>query len=164
MAVNIAQPQQARSPSVSTIDSSASRQGAQPRETPSDETRQGRRVLVVDDNKDAALCLSLMLRQLGHEARTAHDGVEALALAAEFCPDLVLLDIGMPNVNGYETCRRIRAESWGRTMTLVALTGWGQDDDRRRSQEAGFDEHLLKPVELAVLKRVLDTPRATSAT
>lgn len=103
----------------------------------------------------------MMLKMLGHDARVGYDGVEALALAAEFRPDLVLMDIGMPHIDGYETCRRIRAQSWGRSMALVAVTGWGQADDRRRSQEAGFDEHLLKPVDLAVLRRVIETCRAS---
>ena len=114
-----------------------------------------RRVLVVDDNKDAALSLAVMLQLLGHETRVAHDGVEALELAAGFSPDIVLLDIGMPRLNGYETAQLMREQPWGRRALIVALTGWGQEEDRRRSREAGFDQHLVKPVEPAALERLL---------
>jgi PAS domain S-box-containing protein len=113
------------------------------------------RVLVVDDNRDSAISMAMMLRLLGNEVQTAHDGLEALRMAASFRPDVVLLDIGMPNMNGYDAARRIRAEPWGRSLVLVAVTGWGQDSDRIRSREAGFDHHLVKPVDLAELKRML---------
>jgi CheY-like chemotaxis protein/two-component sensor histidine kinase len=114
-----------------------------------------RRILVVDDNQDSALSLALLLRIMGNEARTAHDGFEALDVAAVFRPDMILLDIGMPKLNGYDACRRIREEPWGKSLVLVAVTGWGQDGDKRRSQEAGFNFHLVKPVDLPALEKLL---------
>jgi CheY-like chemotaxis protein len=122
-----------------------------------------RRVLVVDDNVDAAVSLAMMLDLMGCEARAAHDGVEALGLAAKFRPDLILLDIGMPRLNGYDTARRVRAEAWGRGVVLVALTGWGQEEDRRKSQEAGFDAHMTKPIEPAALEKLLAGLRSYTA-
>jgi CheY-like chemotaxis protein len=92
---------------------------------------------------------------MGNETRTAHDGLEALDVADVFEPELVLLDIGMPRLNGFETALRIRQRSWGKIATLIALTGWGQDEDRRKSQEAGFNSHLTKPVDPAVLEKLL---------
>lgn len=109
------------------------------------------RVLLVDDNRDAVFLLSRLLRERGHDVRTAHDGIEAVEAAETFRPEVALLDIGMPRLNGYDTARELRARPWGRDMTLIALTGWGQEEDRRRSREAGFDHHLLKPVEPRVL-------------
>src|SRR5690606_19641572 len=97
----------------------------------------GRRILVVDDNADAASSLETLLRLCGHDARSARDGVEAIALAAEFRPHVMLLDLGMPRLNGYDVARRIRASEGGRAITLIATTGWGQEDDRRRTKEAG---------------------------
>jgi PAS domain S-box-containing protein len=105
------------------------------------------RILIVDDNRDSAESLGMLLQILGHEIRTAHDGQGGVAAAEEFRPDIVLLDIGMPKLNGYEACRRIREQSWARGAYMIALTGWGQEADRRRSQEAGFDRHLVKPVD-----------------
>ncbi len=114
-----------------------------------------RRVLVVDDNSDAAESLAVFLQLGGHTVRTAYDGVEAVKAAEIFRPDIVLLDIGMPNLNGYEACRRIRDTTWGKQMTVIAQTGWGQEHDRRRTSEAGFDDHLVKPVDpVAVMKIV----------
>ncbi len=114
-----------------------------------------RRVLVVDDNRDAAESLAVFLQLSGHTVHTAYDGVEAIQAAEKFRPDLVLLDIGMPNLNGYEACRRIRDTAWGKDMTMIAQTGWGQEDDKRRTRDAGFDDHLVKPVDpLAVVKIV----------
>ncbi|MGN6547448.1 MAG: ATP-binding protein [Aureliella sp.] len=113
------------------------------------------RILVVDDNKDAALSLALVLKLMGNETKTAHDGLEALQAAAGFRPELVLLDIGMPRLNGYDTAKRIRQEPWGKGVTLVALTGWGQEEDRRRSKDAGFDSHITKPIEPAALEQLL---------
>ena len=110
---------------------------------------------MVDDNRDAAVSLATLLGVMGNETRTAHDGLEALAVGAAFRPDVVLLDIGMPRLNGYDTARRIRQGPWGRSAVLVALTGWGQDEDRRRSLEAGFDHHLVKPVDLSALQELL---------
>ena len=112
------------------------------------------RVLVVDDNHDGAETLGMMLGIMGNEIQLAHDGLAAVEAAEKFRPDVVLLDIGMPVLDGYEACRRIRAQDWGRSMVLIALTGWGQDGDRRRTQEAGFDHHLVKPVEAATLLSV----------
>jgi two-component system CheB/CheR fusion protein len=114
-----------------------------------------RKILVVDDNRDSATSLALMLQLMGSETRTAHDGLEGLEVAAVFRPDVVLLDLGMPRLNGYDTARRMREQPWGRTAVLVALTGWGQESDRARSREAGFDHHLVKPVEPALLERLL---------
>ena len=117
-----------------------------------------RRILVVDDNRDSALALAMMLRMMGHEAHTAHDGREALEMAAATRPHVILLDLGMPGLSGHETCRRLRDQPWAKGVTIVALTGWGQEDDRRRSREAGFDGHLVKPVDLGQLARVLGSP------
>jgi CheY-like chemotaxis protein len=114
------------------------------------------RVLVVDDNVDAAVSLGMLLKLAGQEVRVAYDGPAALRQAMDFRPQLVLLDIGMPGMDGYEVCRRIRRESALEKATVVALTGWGQDEDRRRSHEAGFDHHIVKPVEPSALKRLLD--------
>jgi CheY-like chemotaxis protein len=114
-----------------------------------------RRILVVDDNRDAADSLGLLLRLMGNEVRTAHDGLEAVGAAAAFRPDVVLLDIGLPKLSGYEVARRIREQEGGKDKLLVALTGWGQDEDRRRSREAGFDHHMTKPVEFDALQKLL---------
>ena len=120
-----------------------------------------RRVLVVDDNRDAADSLALLLEHWGHEVATAHEGMRAVELAESFRPDVALLDLGMPRLNGYEAATRIRA-SRGDATLLVALTGWGQDQDRRRSREAGFRFHLVKPVEPVALQRILAQPWHTS--
>jgi PAS domain S-box-containing protein len=114
------------------------------------------RVLVVDDNRDAASSLALLLQMAGHETSRAHDGPGALAAAEKERPEVILLDIGLPTLNGYEVGRRIRAQPWGASVVLIALTGWGQEEDRRRSHEAGFDGHLVKPVEYAELMTLLD--------
>ena len=114
-----------------------------------------RRVLVADDVKDAADSLAMLLELRGYEVRTAHDGHEAVEVAEEFRPHVALLDIGMPKLNGYDACRRIRERPWGQRMVLIALTGWGQPEDRRRTEEAGFDAHIVKPVEIKVLLEVL---------
>ena len=114
-----------------------------------------RRILVVDDNQDAANTLTMMLRTLGHEVHTAYDGLEAVQAAASFRPDVVLLDIGLPKLNGYETARHIREQPSGQKVSLVALSGWGQEEDKRRAKEAGFDYHLTKPVETAALQKLL---------
>jgi CheY-like chemotaxis protein/two-component sensor histidine kinase len=104
------------------------------------------RILVVDDNPDAASSLRMLLELMGHEVRVADGGDKAVRLAGEFRPDTVLLDLGMPGVDGFTACRRIRAAPWGRDMRLIAVTGWGQDEDRRKCMAAGFDAHLVKPV------------------
>jgi PAS domain S-box-containing protein len=113
------------------------------------------RILVVDDNKDAADSLAMLLRVDGNDIRTAYDGAEALEVAEVFHPEVVLLDIGLPKLNGYDVARRMRQQPWGHSATLVALTGWGKDEDRRLSQDAGFNAHLVKPVDLAVLEALL---------
>jgi signal transduction histidine kinase len=126
-------------------------------------TVEPRRILVVDDNRDAAESLALQLQLAGHEVCTAHDGVEALAVGKSLKPDVVLLDLGMPKMDGYETARQMRRRPWGRRLTLVALTGWGQQRDRERTAEAGFDAHLVKPVSDVDLYAALasgDTRRA----
>jgi CheY-like chemotaxis protein len=115
----------------------------------------GRRFLVVDDNRDSAVSMALMLRLLGNEVRTAHDGAEAVDAAEAFRPEVVLMDVGLPRLNGFDATRRIRGEPWGKAMTIIALTGWGQDADRTQSQEAGCDGHLVKPVNLPDLERLL---------
>jgi PAS domain S-box-containing protein len=114
------------------------------------------RILVVDDNRDVADSLAMLFSMNGNETRTAHDGLEAVAVAEAFRPDLIVLDLGMPKLDGYETCRRIRENEWGKNIVIVAATGWGQDEDRRRTKEAGFDHHLVKPVfDIDVLNRLL---------
>ena len=123
----------------------------------SESTVPPRRILVVDDNQDAAISLSMLLRLDGHTVVTAGSGQEALALAGEFRPAVVFLDIGMPAMNGYEVASRIRGEDWGRSVVLVALTGWGAEDDKRRASEAGFDHHLTKPVEADGLQEILES-------
>jgi CheY-like chemotaxis protein len=128
--------------------------------------RATRRVLVVDDHRDSADSLAMLLKAMGHEVDRAYDGEQAIELASKVLPELILLDIGMPRLDGYETCRRIRAESWGERAVVVALTGWGQDEDRQKSRAAGFDHHLVKPVEigdLGALMTALDSRRDADA-
>jgi CheY-like chemotaxis protein len=105
------------------------------------------RLLVVDDNRDSVDSLSTLLRLMGNDVHMAYDGVEAVHAARLHRPDVVLLDVGLPLQNGYEAARLIRSEPWGSEVVLIALTGWGQEQDRRRSREAGFDHHLVKPVD-----------------
>lgn len=114
-----------------------------------------RRVLVVDNNHDAADSMAMLLRMRGDRVHTAYDGEEALQALEAFQPNVVLLDIGLPGMNGYEVAQRIRARDGSAQPLLIAMTGWGQEEDRRRSREAGFDEHLTKPVEFALLMSVL---------
>jgi CheY-like chemotaxis protein len=118
-------------------------------------SEQFRRILVVDDNRDSALTLAMILKIMGHETRTAHDGLEAIEIAAEQHPDVIFLDVGMPKLNGYDTCRRIREQPWGKDIVIIALTGWGQAEDYRRSRDAGFNHHLVKPVRPPLLHQVL---------
>jgi PAS domain S-box-containing protein len=113
------------------------------------------RVLLVDDNRDAAHSLATLVELLGHEVRVAYDGAEALEVAAEFRPQVVLLDIGLPKMNGYDVARRIREQAWGEGVVLAAVTGWGQDHDREQAREAGFDRHLTKPVQLETVRGLL---------
>jgi PAS domain S-box-containing protein len=114
-----------------------------------------RRILVADDNRDSAEMLATALELQGHDVATAHDGHEAVGLVEAFKPDVAFLDLGMPKLDGYAAARRIREEPWGRSVVLVAVTGWGQDEDKRRSQEAGFDAHLVKPVDVADIDKLL---------
>ena len=118
-----------------------------------------RKILVVDDNADAAESLAALLRISGHDTRMAHDGQAAVEAAEQFHPDVVFLDIGMPILDGHETARLIRRQPWGKDMVLVALTGWGQREDRRRSMDAGFNHHLVKPADPAIVEQLLASLR-----
>jgi len=120
-----------------------------------------RRVLIVDDSEDGAESMAMILDFAGHETFKAHDGVSALEAAERLRPDVVLLDIGLPRMNGYEVCRHLREQSWGRELTIVALTGWGQEEDRDRSREVGFDAHMVKPVDFDALLNLLASLAAT---
>lgn len=113
------------------------------------------RILIADDNADVAESLAMMLRLMGNEVRSVSDGVQAIEQAVAFAPELILLDIGMPGLDGYEVARRIREQQWDRHLVLVALTGWGQEEDRRRSIDAGFDYHFTKPVNPAALEKLI---------
>ena len=113
------------------------------------------RVLIADDNHDAAVSLSMLLQAMGHDTRVVHDGIEALEEAEIFRPDIVLLDIGMPRLDGYETARRLAGQPWAAHTQIVAVTGWGQETDRQRAKDAGFHRHLVKPVDLDALREVM---------
>jgi len=115
-----------------------------------------RRVLIVDDLQDSAESLAVLLRLAGHETHVAYDGAEAVEAANELRPDVVLLDLGMPQLSGLDACRQIRAQPWARDVLMIAVTGWGQDSDRQRSRDAGFDAHLVKPLDFAELEQLLD--------
>lgn len=112
-------------------------------------------MLIVDGNRDAADSLGIWLEIKGNETRVAYSGLEALEIGAVFKPDVLVLDVGMPELNGLETCRRIRRESWGARVVVIACTGWGHEHDRRISREAGFDFHMVKPVDPAELEKLL---------
>ncbi|HET8699433.1 MAG TPA: ATP-binding protein, partial [Gammaproteobacteria bacterium] len=118
------------------------------------------RILVADDNRDAAESTGMLLRLMGNEVRTAYDGAEAVEQAAAFRPDLILLDIGMPKLNGYEAAKLIREQEWSAGTMLVAVTGWGQEEDKRRTSEAGFDCHFTKPLDPAALHKLVSEFRA----
>jgi CheY-like chemotaxis protein len=118
------------------------------------------RILVVDDNVDAAETLTTFLDMIGMQARAVHDGSAAVQAALSFAPDLVLLDIGLPGMNGYEVARAMRSQPELAGITLVALTGWGAEDDRKRAMDAGFNHHLTKPVDLSVLEEMLQRAHA----
>ena len=120
------------------------------------EPRVSRRVLVVDDNTDNAELLRILLEEEGHETYMAHDGVEGLAAAERLRPDVVLMDLGLPRIDGLDACRRIREQPWGKRILVIAITGWGQDVDRRKSQEAGFDHHLVKPVDARAITALMN--------
>jgi len=119
------------------------------------------KILVADDSQDGADSLAFLLKAAGHDVYTAYEGRTAIELAEQHRPDVVLLDIGMPEISGYDVARAIRREAWGRPMRLIALTGWGQAEHRRRSIEVGFDDHLVKPVELDLLESVLQLGTAS---
>ena len=126
-----------------------------------------RRILVVDDNRDCADSLGMLLKFLGADVCTANDGLAALEALKTYRPTVVFLDIGMPGMDGYEIARQARQQPEGRDVMLIALTGWGQDEDRRQSKEAGFDHHLIKPLDLDALRALLaslpqDQPPALS--
>jgi CheY-like chemotaxis protein len=135
---------------------------ARPAQSPRQVT--SRRVLIAEDVPDAAEMLRLMVELMGHEVRTAADGVQAVAIAGEFAPDIVFMDIGMPRKDGYQAAREIRA-ALGDAVVLVALTGWGQDEDQRHAREAGFDHHLTKPAEPQRIEELIAsvTPRSRRA-
>lgn len=119
------------------------------------------RILVVDDNHDSADTLAMFLKIMGNQAHTAYDGEEAVAMAAEIAPDVILLDIGLPKLNGHEVCMRVRQQPGGKEILIIAQTGWGQEEDRQKSRESGFDHHLVKPVDPATLLKLLaDLPAA----
>jgi CheY-like chemotaxis protein len=118
------------------------------------------KILIVDDNRDVAASLATFLQFIGHDVRVAHDGEKALELAEAFRPQTILLDLGMPGIDGYEACRRIRKAEWSSNMRLIAITGWGQDEDRRKSADAGFDVHLVKPVNPEALEHLLRDPHS----
>ncbi len=113
------------------------------------------RILIVDDNRDAADSLAMLLRTTGNDIRTAYDGLEAVQVASEFRPEVVLLDIGLPKIDGHEVAQRIRQETWGRQVCLIAVTGWSDETDRARSRAAGFDHHLVKPLDTGHLAQLL---------
>jgi CheY-like chemotaxis protein len=128
---------------------------AQP--APSSAVEMQRRILIVDDNRDSADSLAMLLELTGNKTYMAHDGIAAIEAIEKHRPEFVLLDIGLPKLDGYEVCRRVREQPWGKNIVVIALTGWGQDDDRRRSEEAGFNGHLVKPVDYDKLLELLST-------
>ncbi len=113
------------------------------------------KVLIVEDSEDTATSMRTILLMMGHDVRIAHDGIQAVEAAGSYLPDVVLLDLSLPKLSGYEVARQIRQQMWGKNMKLVALTGWGQEEDKRRSQQAGFDQHVTKPLEPAALEELL---------
>jgi CheY-like chemotaxis protein len=114
-----------------------------------------RRILVVDDNQDSADSIATLLQMSGHKTFLAHDGLAAVEAAERLRPEVILLDLGLPKIGGIDACRRIRSHAWGKGMVIVALTGWGQENDRRKTREAGFDAHLVKPVDYGELLQLL---------
>jgi CheY-like chemotaxis protein len=114
-----------------------------------------RRILIVDDNRDSADSLAMLLEITGNKTYLAHDGIEAIEAIEKHRPEVVLLDIGLPKLNGHEVCRRVREQPWGKDIVVIALTGWGQEDDRRKSEQAGFNGHLVKPVDYEKLLELL---------
>ncbi len=115
-----------------------------------------RRILIVDDNEDSVMTLEILFEIAEHETRSAYSGIDAVEVAASFQPDAALLDIGLPGLSGYEVARKIRSQPWGEKMVLIALTGWGQPEDRQQAKAAGFDAHMVKPVDHEALLALLD--------
>ena len=115
-----------------------------------------RRIVVADDNEDSAQSCAMLLSLSGHEVRSAHDGEQALVAVRDFRPDVAFLDIGMPRLSGYEVAEAVRAEPWGQDVKLIAVTGWGQADDKVRARSAGFDQHLVKPIDPSDVDRLLE--------
>ena len=114
------------------------------------------KVLVADDNEDAAKTVGMLISTFGAQVTVAHDGEQAVTKAMDIRPHLILMDIGMPGMDGYEACRNIRAQSWGKDICIVALTGWSQDSDKQKTKEAGFSKHMVKPVSLMDIEVLLD--------
>jgi CheY-like chemotaxis protein len=123
--------------------------------TESPANRTSRKILVADDDQDSAESLALLFQLMGHDVRAAQSGLAAIDVAAEFRPDLIVLDIGMPGLDGYEVCRRIRQHDWAQTIVIAALTGWSRDEDRDRSEQAGFNHFLVKPVDPKALEDLI---------
>lgn len=136
-------------------DASPATSGASAPGTDRDSAATPRRILIVDDNRDSANTLSMLLKLSKHQVSTAYDGLGAVEEFQRSLPEVVLMDIGLPGMNGLDAAKAIRALPEGRDVTLVAMTGWGQDEDRQRTKEAGFDRHLVKPVERAQLLQLL---------
>jgi CheY-like chemotaxis protein len=120
-----------------------------------------KRILIVEDNEDSAMSLKMLLEALGYAVHMVHDGEAAVDASVEVGPDIILMDIGLPGINGYEAARRIRTDRPEASLMIVALTGWGQEPDRRKSQAAGINHHLVKPLDLAELKRILEPAQAS---
>lgn len=118
-----------------------------------------RRILIADDNHDAADSLSMLFKLSGHDVFVAHTGAQALVAADQYRPDVALIDIGMPEMDGYEVARRIREEAWGAQIMLIAVTGWGEAEDKRLALAAGFDRHMTKPIDPEELERLLQNPQ-----
>jgi two-component system OmpR family response regulator len=121
------------------------------------ESTQPRRVLLVDDSVDAAEAMSMLLETLGHEVRVMHDGPSALAIVDDFAPEVVILDIGLPGMSGFDVARELRTRAVTKTALLIALTGYGTDSDKQATRDAGFDHHLVKPVSFAAIETVIAT-------
>ncbi len=126
----------------------------------SDAQRAPLRVMVVDDNRDAAILMGRLLKTLGNDVHVVHDGFAALEAAERFLPEAVLLDIGLPKMDGYETARMLREMPVCKDVTIIAVTGWGQDEDREKGRRAGFDHHVVKPADSSTLMQLLSTVRS----
>ena len=118
--------------------------------------------MIVDDNRDAASTLALLLRVKGHDVHVANSGADALEAAPTFRPEMVALDLGMPGMNGIDTAKAIRQTPWGQKVTLIAVTGWGQENDRALTKDAGFDHHLVKPIDFASIQELLCDGQSSS--